>query len=215
MSYGASRPRKWGRCSNNSSPFGPSRIGTKRHLASWKLMWWLIVAPVSKGVSSLQHDSQQLQCDVSVLNWRRTCKDPFAGQWEQILALVQADPTRTSGDLFRELQALFPGRFQPLHIRTLQRGLRKIRAHLLTTREEQWQQELIHGMMPPVQSQRKEPCDSTPPNPLLPMSPTDSSLETRSVRAYLPAPSAEAAPVPERGRRSTKQTSVASRRKQN
>src|SRR6266536_4227648 len=33
------------------------------------------------------------------------------------------------GDIFRELQRLSPGRYQPLQIRTLQRGMRKIRAN--------------------------------------------------------------------------------------
>jgi len=35
-----------------------------------------------------------------------------------------------------------------LHIRTLQRGMRKIRACLLETWEEQWQEEVINGRMP-------------------------------------------------------------------
>jgi hypothetical protein len=37
-----------------------------------------------------------------------------------------ANPERSSGGIFRELQRLSPGRYQPLHIRTLQRGMRKI-----------------------------------------------------------------------------------------
>ena len=47
------------------------------------------------------------------------------------------------GDIFRELQHRSPGRSQPLHIRTLQRGMRKIRAYLLETQEEQWQADVI------------------------------------------------------------------------
>jgi hypothetical protein len=39
-----------------------------------------------------------------------------------------ANPERSSGDIFRELQRLSPGRYQTLQIRTLQRGMRKIRA---------------------------------------------------------------------------------------
>ncbi len=56
-----------------------------------------------------------------------------------------ANPERSSGDIFRELQHRSPGRYQPLQIRTLQRGMRKIRAHLLQTFGEQWQEEVIHG----------------------------------------------------------------------
>jgi hypothetical protein len=83
-----------------------------------------------------------------VLCWRRTHKDPFAGEWEQILSWLVANPERSSGDIFRELQRRSPGRYQPLQIRTLQRGMRKIRAHLLETREEQWQEEVIRGAAP-------------------------------------------------------------------
>jgi hypothetical protein len=78
-----------------------------------------------------------------VLGWRRTNKDPFEGEWEQILSWLVANPKRSSGDIFRELQRLSPGRYQPRQIRTLQRGMRKIRAYLLETVEEQWQEEVI------------------------------------------------------------------------
>ena len=71
-----------------------------------------------------------------VPGWRRTHKDPFEGEWEQILSWLVANPERSIGDIFRELQRRSPGRYQPLQIRTLQRGMRKIRAHLLQTLEE-------------------------------------------------------------------------------
>jgi len=80
-----------------------------------------------------------------ILNWRHTCKDPFVGQWEQILALVQADSTLSSGAIFRQLQSQFPGCYQPGHLRTLQRGLRKIRAYVLATREEPQEYEVIQS----------------------------------------------------------------------
>jgi hypothetical protein len=80
-----------------------------------------------------------------VLGWRRTHKDPFEGEWEQIFSWLIANPERSSGDIFRELQRRSPGRYQPLQIRTLQRGMRKIRAYLLETVEEQWQDEVICG----------------------------------------------------------------------
>jgi hypothetical protein len=80
-----------------------------------------------------------------VLGWRRTHKGPFKGEWERITSWLQTNPERSSGDIFRELQRLSPGRYQPLQIRTLQRGMRKIRAHLLETFKEQWQEEVIRG----------------------------------------------------------------------
>jgi len=80
--------------------------------------------------------SSQEQNRASVLNWRRTSKDPFIGQWEQIFTWVQANPTRRSGDILRELQLLSPGRYEGSHLRTLQRGIRKIRVHLLRLQQE-------------------------------------------------------------------------------
>jgi hypothetical protein len=80
-----------------------------------------------------------------VLGWRRTHKDPFAGEWEQIFSWLVANPEWSSGDIFRELQRRSPGRYQPLQIRTLQRGMRKIRAYLLEIVEDGWQEEVIRG----------------------------------------------------------------------
>jgi hypothetical protein len=85
-----------------------------------------------------------------VLGWRSTHKDPFEGEWEQILSWLITNPERSSGDIFRELQRCSPGRYQPLQIRTLQRGMRKIRAYLLQTVEEHWQEEVIRGQSPPL-----------------------------------------------------------------
>jgi integrase-like protein len=82
-----------------------------------------------------------------VLGWRRTHKDPFEGEWEQIFSWLVANPERSSGDIFRELQRRSPERYRPLQIRTLQRGMRKIRVHLLQTLEEHWQEEVIRGSL--------------------------------------------------------------------
>jgi hypothetical protein len=79
---------------------------------------------------------QEEQEIMAVLNWRRTSKDPFAGQWKQIVTWLQANPTRSSGDILRELQSLFPGRYKFSHLRTLQRGMCKIRTHLLQIHEK-------------------------------------------------------------------------------
>ena len=108
--------------------------------------------------------SQEQERRRRVLGWRHTHTDPFAGEWEQITAWLFANPERSSGDIFRELQRLSPGRYQPLQIRTLQRGMRKIRAHLLETWEEQWQEEVIHGRWPVLVSQAEsaEGLSSTP-----------------------------------------------------
>ena len=97
------------------------------------------------GLYTLFHEQEQRK---RILGWRRTHKDPFEGGWAQIFSWLVANPERSSGDIFREVQHRSPGRYQPLQIRTLQRGMRKIRAHLLGTREEQWQQEVMRGPAP-------------------------------------------------------------------
>ena len=92
-----------------------------------------------------------------VLGWRCTHKDPFEGEWEQIMSWLVANPERSSGDIFQELQRRSPGRYQPLQIRTLQRGMRKIRAYLLETQQEQWQDEVIRGPLPSLVSSAENP----------------------------------------------------------
>ena len=72
----------------------------------------------------------------------------------KVLAWLVVNPERSSGDTFRELQRRSPGRYQPLQIRTLQRGMRKIRAYLLETVEEQWQEEVIRGPVSSLVSAR-------------------------------------------------------------
>ena len=79
-----------------------------------------LVLPEGSETDELPHEEQQY---AGVLDWRRTSKDPFVGQWERILTWVQANPTRSSGDILRELQSLYPGRYERSHLRTLQRGM--------------------------------------------------------------------------------------------
>jgi hypothetical protein len=64
-----------------------------------------------------------------ILGWRHSQKAPLEGEREQILSWLVASPERSGGEIFRELQRLSPGRYQPLQNRTLQRGMRKIRVH--------------------------------------------------------------------------------------
>jgi hypothetical protein len=112
----------------------------------------------SAGLETLYQEQERRK---RVLGWRRTHKDPFEGEWEQIMSWLVANPERSSGDIFRELQRRSPGRYQPLQIRTLQRGMRKIRAYLLETREEQWQEEVIGGPSLPPASAAERPTGSS------------------------------------------------------
>jgi hypothetical protein len=112
----------------------------------------------SAGLETLYQEQERRK---RVLGWRRTHKDPFEGEWEQIMSWLVANPERSSGDIFRELQRRSPGRYQPLQIRTLQRGMREIRAYLLETREEQWQEEVIGGPSLPPASAAESPTSSS------------------------------------------------------
>ena len=52
------------------------------------------------GLHSLNREQERRK---RVLGWRRTHKDPFEGEWEQIFSWLIANPERSSGDIFREL----------------------------------------------------------------------------------------------------------------
>src|SRR6266566_4740820 len=77
-------------------------------------------------------------------DWR-TRKDPFEGEWEQISSWLLANPELTGVDIFHKLEQLSPGRYRPTQLRTLQRGLGKLRARLLVTFDDQWGEEVVNG----------------------------------------------------------------------
>lgn len=73
--------------------------------------------------------------------WWRTRADPFAEVWEEIVACLAADPTRTGASLFADLQQRHPGQFADGQCRTLQRRVREWRAQRLLVFDERWFQE--------------------------------------------------------------------------
>src|SRR5712691_3025832 len=79
-------------------------------------------------------------------DWR-TRKDPFEGEWEQISSWVLANPELTGVDIFQKLEQVSPGRYRPTQVRTLQRGLGKVRARLLVTFDDQWGEEVLNGQI--------------------------------------------------------------------
>jgi hypothetical protein len=103
-----------------------------------------------------QHEQAQEQPSIrSLLDWPRTRHDPFKEVWELIVSWVLAYPERTPAEVFRELQRLFPQRYQPSQLRTLQRGVRKIRVRLRETRRVQWQEEGIPAEGPDLACPQK------------------------------------------------------------
>jgi hypothetical protein len=89
---------------------------------------------------------------VPFLNWRRSRTNPFAGEWERILAWVRTHPERSTRELFEALQQQFPGRYQLSQYPALQRGVRKMHAYLRDPMvEDPWPIEVIHGpWRPPI-----------------------------------------------------------------
>jgi hypothetical protein len=77
-------------------------------------------------------------------DWR-TREDPFEGEWEQISSWLLANPELTGVDIFHKLEQLSPERYRPTQVRTLQRGLGKLRARLLVTFDDQWGEEVVNG----------------------------------------------------------------------
>ncbi len=139
-------------CAVNGSPFIPGippahlRVFAVEHCLAGDILAERSVPDPAVGVHSLSREQERRK---RVVGWRRTHKDPFEGEWEQILSWLVAHPERSSGDIFRELQRRSPGRYHPMQIRTLQRGMRNIRTYLLETRKKQWQAEVIRGPSPP------------------------------------------------------------------
>ncbi|EFH80867.1 Integrase catalytic region [Ktedonobacter racemifer DSM 44963] len=80
-------------------------------------------------------------------DWR-TRKDPFEGEWEQITTWVLVQPELTGVEIFHRLEQHSPGRYRPTQVRTLQRGLAKLRARLLITFEDHWEEEVVNGHLP-------------------------------------------------------------------
>jgi len=80
-------------------------------------------------------------------DWR-TRKDPFEGEWEQITGWLLANPALTGVEIFHRLEELSPGKYRPTQVRTLQRGLSRLRGRLLVTFEDQWGEEVINGQLP-------------------------------------------------------------------
>ncbi len=87
-------------------------------------------------------------------DWR-TRKDPFEGEWEQITSWLLANPELTGVDIFHKLEQLSPGHYRPTQVRTLQRGLGKLRTRLLVTFDDQWGEEVVNGL-PSVPELRAE-----------------------------------------------------------
>ena len=63
-------------------------------------------------------------CTISAYDRFRTRKDPFEEVWEEAKGFLEMNPNLEVTALFRELQRLYPGKFQPGQLHTLQRHVK-------------------------------------------------------------------------------------------
>jgi hypothetical protein len=80
---------------------------------------------------------------VQAPRWWRTRADPFAEDWEDIVAWLAADPARTAMSVFLELEQRFPGRYRDGQLRTLQRRVQEWRARSIVVFDQQWLQDEV------------------------------------------------------------------------
>ncbi|GER86514.1 hypothetical protein KDW_06760 [Dictyobacter vulcani] len=100
--------------------------------------------------------------------------------------LDNCSPERNCGEMFRELQRLFPERYQPLHLRTLQRGVRKIRVCLQETRGGPWQEDILYEDGCPLSV--RERLDGAVGQPDLPVRVATVSLARSVLQEQTPEP---------------------------
>jgi hypothetical protein len=129
----------------SNTPSAPIRVFSVEYCMMGSVQASRSAPDLAAGLHTLYHEQERRK---RVLGWRRTHKDPFEGEWEQIMAWLLANPERSSGDIFRELQRLSTGRYQPLQIRPHKpRNAQDPSPPASRTIEEQWQEEVIHSMV--------------------------------------------------------------------
>jgi hypothetical protein len=101
------------RCAAGCFPFVSSPLADPLHVFSveqctaGKLPAEKSVSVPNAGLETLCREQERRK---RVLGWRHTHMDPFDGEWEQIYSWLVANPDRSGGDIFQELQRRSPGR---------------------------------------------------------------------------------------------------------
>ena len=88
----------------SSLPSTPIRVFSVEQCSAGKLPVERSVPDTAEGLETLYREQERRK---RVLGWRRTQKDPFAGEWEHILSWLVANPER-------EPRRHFPGTAAPL-----------------------------------------------------------------------------------------------------
>jgi hypothetical protein len=99
------------RCAVGCSPFVSSPLSTPlcvfsvEQCTTGNLPVEESVPDPTAGFETLYREQERRK---RVQGWRRTHKDPFEGEWEQIFSWLQVNPGRSSGDIFRDRHAPLP-----------------------------------------------------------------------------------------------------------
>jgi hypothetical protein len=88
---------------------------------------------------------QKVPSDLATPRDWRTRVDPFAGRWQEVLALLDASPGLQAKTIFEEMQRLHPGEFEDSQLRTLQRQIKSWRGLLGPSREVYFPQTHVPG----------------------------------------------------------------------
>jgi hypothetical protein len=89
----------------SQTPSSPIRVFTVERCTAGNVPIERSVPCATAGLHTLYREQEKRK---RILSWRCTHKDPFEGEWEQILSWLVANPERNSGDIFCELQHLPP-----------------------------------------------------------------------------------------------------------
>lgn len=89
----------------SQTPSVPIRIFSVERCTTGNVPIERSVPCLAEGLHILYREQEKRK---RILSWRRTHKDPFEGELEQILSWLVANPERSSGDIFRELQRRSP-----------------------------------------------------------------------------------------------------------
>ena len=94
----------------SNTPSAPVRVFSVEYCTMGSVQASRSAPDPAAGLHTLYREQERRK---RVLGWRCTHKDPFEGEWELILSWLVANPERSSGDIFRELQRRSPDGINP------------------------------------------------------------------------------------------------------
>lgn len=121
---------------------------------AWPQLRFSLVACTSVPLPTSEEEPEQTDYQEApsssedILSWLHTPHGPFAGVWEEILSLLQANPEWTSTQILQEIGRQAPDRAVSAPMEALIHSLGTICPPLRANWEEPWPPELIQGDPP-------------------------------------------------------------------